>query len=361
MNITDLKKYNYNLPNNLIRKIPLLDRDNAKLFVYDTQSDTIYHDIFKNLDKYLPTNSALILNNTIVKPVRLNCKTENGGKVEVFVLLNEWSGEDDIPIMTNKSIKDDEIKKYLLGIDKEIFIYQIDKKYFLKNTFKGNELNLLLSQFGNMPIPHYLEYKDNLQNKNIDNIISDNQLHLDNEYLKHRYNTIFATTGSSVAAPTASLHFTDYVFDKLQNKNINKYFITLDVGRGTFANLKQENFDNNKLHKERFYIPKDTQDILLNPDIIKVIVGTTACRTVETFGKEGQTMGITDIFINNNFQFKFTDILMTNFHLPQTSLMLLVDSLLDYKKSKKNINDLYNIAIDNQYSFYSFGDSMLII
>lgn len=376
MNIEDLKKYKYELPEELIRKTPLLKRDNAKLFVYDSKTQSVYHDHFYNLYKYLPDNAALILNNTTVKPVRLYCETEYGGHVEVFILLNEWNGVDDIPIMINKSWKENNNK--ILKVKSpnhqslNIEVYKQDNKYFLKNIFKGNNksnfINITLEQFllmyGIMPIPHYLENKS--ENKNLKSLIDKN------EFFKKRYNTVFAETGSSVAAPTASLHFTEEVFKHLKEKNINQYFITLDVGRGTFANLKQDNFNNKKLHTERYFINQTTQDILNNPVIIKIATGTTTCRAIETYGQYKGAIGITDIFITPGFEFQNTDILITNFHLPETSLMLLVDAFLQnkYKKntkanakaaSNKSILDLYKIAIKEQYSFYSFGDSMLIL
>lgn len=348
MNLQDLEKYNYELPEKLIRKVPLDVRHNAKLLVYNTKTDTVTHDIFINLYKYLPENSTLILNNTEVKACRLFASTQHGGKVEVFLLLNEWSGEYDVPVMINKSLEEDQQKILFLGEEKIVIkIYKKDNKYYLKN--KDININKIIEQYGNVPIPHYLEDKENK---------------LENNFLKERYNTVFADAGSSVAAPTASLHFTEEVFENLESKNIHKAFVTLDVGRGTFANLKEENFENNSLHIERYYIPLETKNILENKKENKinvVAVGTTACRAIESFAKTKSEIGNTDIFITPPYDFAYTDILVTNFHLPKTSLMLLVESFLQNKNSKKSILDLYKIAIKNEYNFYSFGDSMVIL
>jgi S-adenosylmethionine:tRNA ribosyltransferase-isomerase len=345
------RKYSYNLPEKLIRKVPLTTRHNAKLLVYDTQKDVIYHDTFLYLYKYLPRNSHIILNQTFVVPAKLNCVGKNGGKYELFLVLNEWDGEGDISCFTGRPLGFGEPKEVYIKKEKKVkvIIYKNKKDgiTYLKNDFSnyGGVLEFL-KLYGETPVPHYLTSRDKK---------------LQEEYLRERYQTVFAKNGMSVAAPTASLHFTKEVFTKLHGRGFKESYLNLEIGRGTFAPLKESNFEEDRLHSEKYSIPTETIKILKNKKIKKVIVGTTACRTVETYGVTKKREGESEIFIHDDFKFKHTDSLVTNFHLPETSLMMLVDSFLQHKKSKRNILDLYKIAMENNYSFYSFGDSMLII
>ena len=184
-----------------------------------------------------------------------------------------------------------------------------------------------------------------------------------NQLLK-KYQTIFAKHEGSSAAPTASLHFTDRVFNKLRKKNIKKYFVTLHVGLGTFAPITDENLKTKKLHEEYFEID---QPVLQSIRKAKkegkklVAVGTTVVRTLESLARDSSPSGKTDLFIYPPYSFKTVDNLITNFHLPKSSLMMLVEAFLQYKKSKRRLFELYNIAIKNNFRFYSFGDAMLIV
>jgi S-adenosylmethionine:tRNA ribosyltransferase-isomerase len=352
-----LEKYSYELPEGLVRKVPLALRHNSKLLVYDTKNEKIYHDIFLNLDKYLPENSKLILNKTKVLPARLRARGEQAGKWEIFLVLNEWSGVGDVACFTQTAISKSKTRdnpKVLYseilgpkGERVEMKIYKgSDGITYFKNVFSTpDELYNFLEKYGETPVPPYL---------------LDEDIPLNETETRSRYQTVFAESGKSVAAPTASLHFTKEVFKKLENKNIQPEYVNLDIGRGTFSNITEKNLSEGKLHKEYYSIPKRTIEVLDNTNIIKVAVGTTTVRTIETFGSTGRPVGETDIFIKDNFNFKYTDILITNFHQPQTSLMALVDSFLKHKQAKYNITDIYKIAIQNKYSFYSFGDSMLI-
>lgn len=358
-----LEKYNYDLPEGLVRKVPLAVRHNSKLLVYDTKNEKIYHDIFLNLDKYLPENSKLILNKTKVLPARIRALGSHGGKWEIFLVLNEWSGVGDVACFTQTAISKTKTRdnpKALYseipgpkGQRVEIKIYKAsDGITYFKNEFSTPEtLYKFLEMYGETPVPNYLS-------ENEDRARSD--LALFEKEIRKRYQTVFAESGKSVAAPTASLHFTDEVFKKLEDKNILPEYVNLEIGRGTFSNITEKNLSEGKLHKEYYSIPKRTIEVLGNNNI-KIAVGTTAVRTIESFGSTGRAVGETDIFIKDNFNFKYTDILITNFHQPQTSLMALVDSFLKHKRAKYNITDIYKIAIQNKYSFYSFGDSMLII
>lgn len=353
-----LEKYSYELPEGLVRKVPLEVRHSSKLLVYDTKNEKIYHDIFLNLDKYLPKNSKLILNKTKVLPARLRALGSHGGKWEIFLVLNEWSGVGDVTCFTQTAISKTKTRdnpKVLFcevpgpkGERVEIKIYKgSDGITYFKNEFSTpEELYNFLEQHGETPVPPYL---------------LDENIPLKEAETRSRYQTVFAESGRSVAAPTASLHFTKEVFERLEKKNILPEYVNLEIGRGTFSNIAEKNLSEGKLHKEYYSIPAETVDVLNNKNITKVAVGTTAVRTIESYGKTGRSAGETDIFIKDNFNFKYTDILVTNFHQPQTSLMALVDSFLKHKRAKYNITDIYKIAIQNKYSFYSFGDSMLVL
>ncbi len=371
MNLSDLAQYDYDLPEELIRKEGVEPRDSARLFVYDTKTDTITHDFFYHLAKYLPEQTLLVMNDTRVVPARLHLKKATGGKIEVFVLVNEMrEGDDTIPVLVDRKC----------GVGWKLFfpngqyfemVRQAENKFFavLKPSNSGStpvkSLDELLNEFGETPIPPYLKIEGWLR---------------DEEKLRDRYQTIFAEVGKSVAAPTAALHFTERVFESLREKNIDTASVTLDVGLGTFAKLKDENFAQKKLHQEYVNIPQTTIDkvntlfgskaskLVDGPKI--AVVGTTALRSIESATQlRGSTSkcelglydGETDIFISPPYHFEIPDILITNFHIPKSSLMLLVDAFLLDKGAKRNLIQLYEEAIREKYAFYSFGDSMLIL
>jgi S-adenosylmethionine:tRNA ribosyltransferase-isomerase len=350
MDISDLKNYTYSLPPELIRKEGVEPRDSARLFVYDTRTDTVTFDTIANVAAYLPERSLLVLNDTKVLPARLWLKKETGGKIEVFVLANQIEDEKRIPVLVDRKT---EVGQKLIFPTGEYFevVGQDENMFFLELfTYGGRELSLLLDLFGETPLPHYLEGAET-----------------EEAVLRKRYQTIFASAGASVAAPTASLHFTEQVFQSLDQKGIEAARLTLNVGLGTFAPLREESFTTGKLHAEYVSVSEETADrVNAAKDDGRgiVAVGTTAARTLESVALDGRVRpyaGKTDIFIYPPYEFRAVDHLITNFHLPETSLMLLVDAFLRHKGAKRNIMDLYAIAIENQFAFYSFGDSMLIL
>ncbi|NTW14332.1 MAG: tRNA preQ1(34) S-adenosylmethionine ribosyltransferase-isomerase QueA [Candidatus Moranbacteria bacterium] len=356
MKFEDIGKYDYHLPQELIRKRGIEPRDAAKLFVYDTVRDTVFHDTFANLAEYLPRRSVMALNETRVVPARLMLRKETGGKIEVFVLANEMGAlNGDIPVLVDRKC----VPGMKLGFPDGSFfevVSQDENRFFvrLRSDFL---LETLLDRYGSTPIPHYLE------TGNEDN---------EEAELRRRYQTVFADSGASVAAPTASLHFTDRVFDSLEKRGIESVRVGLDVGLGTFAPLRKDNFETKTLHRERITVSADTTDRLNRAKKEGrpiVAVGTTALRTLESVISSADDMnrvfhpysGDTDIFIFQPHRFRSSDILVTNFHLPQSSLMLLVDAFLRDKGSKRSLVSLYEEAIRERYAFYSFGDSMLLL
>ena len=383
----NLQTYNYFLPEKNLALEPSVPRDSSKLLIYDTTVDKIIFDYFYNLDKYLPKNSFLILNNTKVLPARVTMKKENGGKVVLLFLVNEMLG----PEVDQRSLQGKNIKERVrvltdrkvnvgdfLYFDQENYLKVIDQKehiFELEFNFSREHLFTLLKKYGTMPIPPYLKKSPLFKND-----------------LLKKYQTIFARAPvgarlASVAAPTASLHFTDEVFKKLDKKGIEKYFVTLHVGMGTFAPITDENIKQKKLHNEFYEVDRNTwKQIEINRNNGKklVAVGTTVVRTLEAevrnrnflspVGTLPAGSGVsqvaknfvsslhkTDLFIFPPYDFKMVDIMITNFHLPKSSLMMLVEAFLQHKKAKKNLVELYNIAIKNNFRFYSFGDAMVII
>jgi S-adenosylmethionine:tRNA ribosyltransferase-isomerase len=416
MRFEELNRYDYALPPELIRKKGVEPRDSARLFVYDTGTDTVMHDFFYNIAKHIPEKSLLVLNETRVVPARLWLRKETGGKIEVFVLANEWGDNPEIPILVDRKIS---IGQKLFFPNGDFFevARQEENKFYIVLKAKSNleveplseYLFALLDQYGETPVPHYLEEPDSRLPARIATRIvaggrgNDKDKEKENE-LRRRYQTVFAKTGASVAAPTASLHFTDRVFESLDAKGIDIAKVTLDVGQGTFAPLKPENFETKRLHRERIDVSEEVV-IKLNRTFghsmskngedeeggAIVAVGTTVLRTLESaviasdHRERGNPVlegmdcfacarndkkecdcifsaysGSTDIFIYPPHTFHSADILITNFHLPKTSLMLLVDAFLGHKGAKRRITQLYEEAIREKYAFYSFGDSMLI-
>lgn len=348
MELSDLSRYDYDLPPELIRKKGVEPRDTVRLFVYDTATDTIRLDIFRNLAAYLPAESLMILNNTKVLPARLWLRKETGGKIEVFVLANQIEDAARIPVLLDRKAV---LGQKLFFPDQSFFeVVGQEENIFFVRLEAGKDLTTLLETFGETPLPHYLEGEGTPE-----------------EELRARYQTIFAEAGASVAAPTASLHFTEAVFEKLEQKGIRSAQLTLNVGLGTFAPLREENFAKGTLHREFVVIPEGTAEVLLQAKKVGqgiVAVGTTVARTLEAAaqsGTQGGFAGAVDIFIAPPYRFQAVDHLLTNFHLPKTSLMLLVDAFLRSKGSQKGVVELYDRAIEEGFAFYSFGDSMLIL
>jgi len=363
----NLDNYDYFLPEKNLALEPVIPRDSSKLFVYDTKNNLISFDSFYNLNKYLPKNSFMVLNNTKVLPARVTMKKESGGKVVVLLLVNEIN-KDVLPVIVDRKINvgekiffDDKNFLHIVSQNENIFEVRFD--------FTQEHLFSLLKKYGAMPIPPYLKKSQ-----------------LTRDELLEKYQTIFAKTNGSAAAPTASLHFTDNVFKKLDEKAIKRLFVTLHVGLGTFAPITDENIIKKKLHEEYYEVEKKTLQ-LINQSKWEgkklVAVGTTVVRTLESavanfITRESHHFVVpskvknflpppqsvfskTDLFIFPPYDFKMVDVMITNFHLPKSSLMMLVEAFLQHKGAKKQLVELYNIAIKNNFRFYSFGDAMLIL
>lgn len=342
----DLNQFDYYLPKNQIAQKPASPRDHSRIFVYDTKKDTITFDYFYHLDRYLPSDSFLVLNNTKVLPARVEMKKATGGKIIVLFLVNEIKEKGLVPALVDRKVTVGE-KLFFQNGDWVEVVKQKEHIFTLRYHFTQEKLFDLLHSFGMMPVPLYLKNTP-----------------LERDQLLKKYQTVFAKKEGSAAAPTASLHFTNRVFNKLKQKGIKKYFVTLHVGLGTFAPITEENLMKKTLHQEYFEITKSTwQTIEKERKMGKKLlaVGTTVVRTLESAAKTKKLFGQTDLFIFPPYRFLMIDGLITNFHLPKSSLMLLVEAFLQFKGVKKSLVELYNIAVKNNFRFYSFGDAMVII
>ncbi len=338
-----LNQYNYEFPDELIANSPASPRDSAHLLVFNRQTEQTQFDTFKNLAQYLPKNSVLVLNETKVIPARFYATKPSGGKVELLYLNND--GEC-ISVLSKKPL---EINSELQTEDGNIFTVteKLEKGYSLKPNFTIPEFLNWLENYGETPTPPYI--------KNIP---------LSKNKLKEEYQTVFAKTPGSSAAPTASLHFTEELLKNLEQEGIIIEKILLHVGLGTFAPLTEKQIENKKLHEEYFEIPADTAQRLNtykkeNRPIIAV--GTTVVRTLESASSKPDELtnlnGQTSLFIQEGYNFKFINGIITNFHVPKSSLLMLVSAFAGREKTL----DLYKQAINKKYRLFSFGDGMLIL
>lgn len=343
--------YDYALPEELIAREPTSRREAARLLVYDTGRDEVTFDTFANIGKYLPPQALLVLNDTKVVPARATMKKETGGKVEVLFLVNEWGGSGPIPVLLDRKVAIG-AKLFFPAEQFVTVVRQAEQIFYVEPGFPASEIWAVLERYGVMPIPPYIKGTP-----------------LPEAELRQRYQTVFAQKPASVAAPTASLHFTEELLRELEAMDMRRAFVTLHVGLGTFAPLSPENMMAGKLHAEWLHIaPETAQSIVQHKQAGKpiVAVGTTVVRALESqaaqilLGKDELIASVTDIFIRPPFQFQVVDALITNFHLPRSSLMMLVQALLLAKGAKRHLVDIYALAIENRFRFYSFGDAMLI-
>lgn len=347
------ERYDYTLPDELIAQVPADPRDAARLFVYNVRTDTITFAHFRDLADFLPEGALLVTNETKVVPARTKLEKPTGGMVEVLFLVNEGFHEDCVGCIAQKKLALGSVLTFPNG--KELIVRkQEEEHFFLEPQFPYTELFTLLDRYGTTPIPKYIKHTP-----------------LSEPALRDRYQTIFAKQPASAAAPTASLHFTGGVFRSLEEKKIHRIPVTLHVGLGTFAPVREENIKEKHLHKEWFEIPDVSARTLAaakQEERTIVAVGTTVVRTLESTaeailggGEKAALAGATDLFIVPPFAFRMTDTLITNFHVPRSSLMMLVDAFLEHKGAKRRILDLYVVAVKERFRFFSFGDAMLIL
>ena len=346
MNVSD---FDYNLPENLIAQMPADKRENSKMLVLNRKDKTIEHKHFFDIVDYIDSDSILVLNNTKVLPARLYGTKDTGAKIEVFLLEpkedNRWSAL----VKPSKRIKPDTVISISDSLKvKPLERLEDDGEWLVELIYDG-DLFEILHKVGNIPLPPYIERK-----------LSTEEL---KQFDKERYQTVYAKDEGSVAAPTAGLHFTKEILKKLEDKGVEIAYVTLNVGLGTFRPVKCENILDHKMHSETFEITQEAADKInrAKAEGKKLIaVGTTTVRTLETayqkFGCIKPCHDHSELFIYPPYEFKVVDNLITNFHLPKSTLLMLVSALA----GKDFIFKAYQEAIENNYRFFSYGDCMYI-
>lgn len=340
MKVSDFDFY---LPEELIAQHPAAKRDESRLMVVDKENQTIEHKVFKDIIDYLKEGDCLVLNNTRVLPARLIGQKENtGGKMEFLLLKRTEKDTWEVLVKPGKRAKigarfvfgDGQLKAEVKGEGE-------DGSRIVEFEYDGI-FEEVLDELGQMPLPPYITEK-----------LED----------KERYQTVYSKEVGSAAAPTAGLHFTEDLLIKIKEKGINICFVTLHVGLGTFRPVKVETIENHHMHSEYYTMSKETADVI-NKTKEKggrvIAVGTTSSRTLETIGDENgrvrEQSGWTEIFIYPGYKFKIVDALITNFHLPQSTLLMLVSAL----SNRELMLNAYNTAVKEKYRFFSFGDAMFI-
>ena len=339
----ELSEFNYDLPQELIAQVPIKNRDESRLLILDRSTQTLEDKIFRDIIDYLEPGDCLVRNNTRVIPARLYGKKDTGANVE-FVLLKNIEG-DIWEAMVRPGNKLHIGAKVIFGdglLTAEILDTTEDGTRKVKFTYDGI-FNEILDQIGLMPLPPYIHES-----------LKDND----------RYQTVYAKYEGSAAAPTAGLHFTPELLKKIEEKGIDIANVTLHVGIGTFRPVKETNIEDHHMHTEHYYIKQEDADKINKAKLAGkrvIAVGTTSCRTLETIadpktGMVNACEGDTGIYIYPGYKFKCIDGLITNFHLPESTLIMLVSAFA----GKDYIMKAYKHAVDEKYKFFSFGDAMFI-
>lgn len=338
-----LKDFDFDLPKELIAQHPSEKRDECRLMLLDKNNGKIEHKVFKDIIDYLEPGDCLVMNDTRVIPARLiGIKEGSGGKMEFLLLKRMDQDHWETLVKPGKKAKIGTRFEFGDGILKaEIMEIKDEGNRIVKFEYDGI-FEEILDKLGEMPLPPYITEK-----------LVD----------KEQYQTVYSKYEGSAAAPTAGLHFTNELLDKIRAKGVKTVFLTLHVGLGTFRPVKVENIEEHHMHSEFYVMNKETADII-NETKEKggrvVAVGTTSARTLETIadedGKLSEKSGWTDIFIYPGYKYRAVDALITNFHLPESTLIMLVSALSDREK----IMNAYEIAVKERYRFFSFGDAMFI-
>lgn len=336
-----LSDFDYHLPDDLIAQHPIEPRDNSRLMVLNKATRELSHQHFYNLPEYLQPGDTLVFNDTKVIPARLvGTKPDTGAKVEVFLLNRKSDNEWETLVKPGKKARIGTIVEFSSELKCEILDNTDFGGRIVRFIYKGI-FEEILDKLGETPLPPYI--KERLENK-------------------ERYQTIYARERGSAAAPTAGLHFTNELMDKLKMQGINLAFVTLHVGLGTFRPVTADNIEQHVMHREYFSISDDAARIInaTKKRGNKVFaIGTTSIRTLESAGKSGiiePQSGWTNIFIYPGYQFKIVDGIVTNFHLPKSTLLMLISAFA----GREFVLSAYHDAVRERYRFFSFGDAMLI-
>lgn len=333
----------YDLPQELIAQDPLADRSSSRLMVVDRKTGEVSHHVFREIIDYLNPGDCLVINNTKVIPARLyGIKEDTGAHIEILLLKRRENDVWETLVKPGKKARPGARIVFGDGCLKAEVLEVVDEGNRLIHFEYEGIFEEILDRLGEMPLPPYITHK--LQDKN-------------------RYQTVYAKYEGSAAAPTAGLHFTEELLQKVKEKGIRIAPVTLHVGLGTFRPVKVDDVNDHHMHSEFYMVSKETAEIVneTKKNGGRVIaVGTTSTRTLESVADENgmirETSGWTDIFIYPGYQFKCIDALITNFHLPESTLLMLVSAL----SSRETMLDAYKIAVEEKYRFFSFGDAMFI-
>ncbi len=337
-----LALYDYSFPPELIAKEPSSPRDRARLLVYDRKRDSVKFDSFMNIIQYLPKNVVLVMNQTKVIPAKISLTKSTGGAVSALILDHT---EESVRVLASGSFKSGDILNWKNTYSFRV-LERMDQEAVLQPSFTITELDDLLEQYGETPLPPYMK----------DSPLTESRR-------REEYQTVFALDKGSVAAPTAGLHFTEELIKKIIQSERSISYVSLTVGLGTFASLTESQIKSGTLHYEKYSISKETAEFLNNAKAEGrpiIAVGTTSVRTLESateHGKLTKLSGSTNLFITESSPLQFVDALITNFHVPRSSLLMLVSAFTGREK----LLEIYKQAIKEQIRLFSFGDAMLII
>lgn len=337
MDVTD---FDYDLPKELIAQTPVEPRDSSRLLVMDKNTGELEHRHFYNLPEYLKPGDVLVFNDTRVIPARLHGFKTTGAHVEVFLLTRKNATDWEVLVKPGKKLQ----KGAQIKFSDELSCEILDTTDFggrIARFHYDGIFEEILDRLGETPLPPYIHEK-----------LKD----------KERYQTVYNRERGSAAAPTAGLHFTKELLKKIKDMGVEEVFVTLHVGLGTFRPVNESKVEDHKMHREFYTVSQEAADAInkAKREGRRIIaVGTTSVRTLESAGASGVMKAggnWTEIFIYPGYQFKFVDALVTNFHLPQSTLVMLVSAL----SSRENILHAYKVAVENRYRFFSFGDAMFI-
>lgn len=344
--MTELKKsdFYFDLPQELIAQDPLEDRSASRLLVLDRKTGAVEHHTFKEIMNYVRSGDCLVLNNTKVIPARLmGVKEDTGAAIEVLLLKRRDNDVWETLVKPGKKARPG--AKIVFGdgcLRAEVLDVEEEGNRLIRFDYEGI-FEEVLDRLGEMPLPPYITHK--LQDKN-------------------RYQTVYAKYEGSAAAPTAGLHFTEELLAQIEEMGVNIAYVTLHVGLGTFRPVKADNLSEHHMHSEHYEVTPETAELINRTKESGgrvICVGTTSCRTVESAAEESGRVqpgcGDTEIFIYPGYRFKVLDCLITNFHLPESTLVMLVSALA----GRENVLAAYREAVEERYRFFSFGDAMLVI
>ena len=340
----DVKDFYYDLPQELIAQDPLEDRSSSRLLVLDKKTGEMQHKVFKDIVNYLHPGDCLVINDTKVIPARLiGSKEGTDAHIEILLLKRRENDIWETLVKPGKKAKPGTVINFGDGLLKGTVIDVVEEGNRLIQFSYEGIFEEILDQLGQMPLPPYITHR--LKDKN-------------------RYQTVYAKYEGSAAAPTAGLHFTEELFQKLEEKGVLVANVTLHVGLGTFRPVKVDDVSKHHMHTEFYQVTKEEADKINKAKQAGgriVCVGTTSCRTIESAADENGVLkpgqGDTDIFIYPGYSFKMMDVLITNFHLPESTLLMLVSALA----GKEQVMRVYEEAVQERYRFFSFGDAMIIL